>query len=115
MLIVCLCAWLLPLRILPDLVNIALLSGQARDAGGDVLQCVFFARDLVLHDGFSRLSPQQLSQILQGSCIDLQSSVKRLRLGGDGVVYYGADTLVSPTMDKHQAVMYQVLIKIAWA
>uniref|UniRef100_A0A7S0MNW7 Uncharacterized protein n=1 Tax=Cryptomonas curvata TaxID=233186 RepID=A0A7S0MNW7_9CRYP len=106
-LIVCLCAWLLPLRILPDLVNIAVLSRQARDAGGGVLQCVFFARELVLHDGFSRLSPQQLAQKLRGSCTDLQRSVKRLRLGGDGVVHFGADTLVSPTMDKYQAVMYQ--------
>ena len=91
-----------------------MLSRQARDAGGGVLQCVFFARELVLQDGFSRLSPRKLSQRLQGSCTDLQRSVKRLRLGGDGVVHFGADTLVSPTMDKYQAVMYQVFINITW-
>ncbi len=91
-----------------------MLSRQARDAGGNVLQCVFFARELILHDGLSRLSSQQLSQRLQKSYTGLQQSIKRLRLGGDGVVLFGADSLVTPVMDKYQAIMYQVERNIAF-
>jgi hypothetical protein len=86
-----------------------MLSRQARNAGGDVLQCVFLARELVLHDGFSRLSSQQLTQRLQDAFTDLKQSVRRMRLGEDGVVLVGADSIVSSVMDNYHSIMYQVV------
>ncbi len=49
-----------PLRLLADVINTTHLSRQARNAGSCALQAVLLTRELVLRDGFSRLTPQQV-------------------------------------------------------
>lgn len=106
---ICLCAWLIPPRLLPSLVNTALLTRQSRNAGGDVLRCIFLSRELILNDGFSRLTRQDIKSKLQSSLADLEYSIKLIRLGGDDLVHQGADSIDSSVMDSYNTVMYQVI------
>ena len=104
----CLCAWMVPLRLLPGIINTALLIRQVRDAGGNVLQCVLLSRELILQDGFVRLSTADVQSRLEQSFARLQININLVRLGGSDKVRIGADSMQSTVMDKYNNVMYQV-------
>ena len=95
--------------LLPDLINTAKLSLQARNTGSNLLQCIFLARELILQDGFSRMCPLQIFQKLAAARSNLIISTSLLRLGQEGLV--GADNLDSSVMDLYKNVMYQVYLQ----
>jgi hypothetical protein len=102
----CLCAWTVPLRLLSSVINTTSLSRQARNAGSCALQAVLLTRELVLRDGFSRLTARQAAEDLRRAQTNLLASVQQLRIGG-GRVSMGLDYLESPIIDQYKQTMYQ--------
>ncbi len=103
----CLCAWTIPLSLLSSVINTAFLNRQARYSTSSSIQVVHLGRELVLQDGFSRLTAQQLAADLYFARNELATAVQRMRLGG-GRVRTGLDDLESPVIDEYKRLMYQV-------
>jgi len=69
-----------------------------------ILACIHLARELVLNDGLSRLSKQQLASALKWHLDKARQSDSAIRLGGDLGITIGADKH-SPN---HNIIMYEV-------
>ncbi len=102
----CLVAWTVPLRLMSSVINTTHLSRQARNAGSCALQAVLLTRELVLRDGFSRLTARQAAADLRRAGDAMLASVQRVRVGG-GRVVQGLDYIDSPVVDRYKQAMYQ--------
>ena len=69
-----------------------------------ILTCIHLARELVLNDGLSRLSKQQIASALKWHLDRARQSDSAIRLGGDLGITVGADKH-SPN---HNTIMYEV-------
>jgi hypothetical protein len=80
-LVFCFCVWLVPQRMIHQLINTALLMRCSRFTSVGISKSVFLIRELVLADGFSRAGPAALTARVQQSRDDLVTAISCFRLG----------------------------------
>jgi hypothetical protein len=109
-LVFCFCVWLVPQRIIHQLISTSLLMRFSRFSSVGISKSVFLIRELVLADGFARMSNAALAGHVEECKSDLLSAVTGFRLGQqDGFNIQGADYIESDVMSSYKDVMYKVL------
>jgi hypothetical protein len=109
-LVFCFCVWLVPQRIIHQLISTSLLMRFSRFSGVGISKSVFLIRELALADGFSRMSAAALAGHMEECKDDLLSAITGFRLGQkDGFSIEGADYVQSDVMTSYKNVMYKVL------
>jgi hypothetical protein len=111
-LIFCFCVWLVPQRIIHQLISTSLLMRFSRFSSVGISKSVFFIREMVLADGFSRIDTAALAGYMEESKSDLLNAITGFRLGQqNGFRIEGADYVQSDVMTLYKNVMYEVLIQ----
>jgi hypothetical protein len=110
-LVFCFCVWLVPQRIIHQLISTSLLMRFSRFSSVGISKSVFLIREMVLADGFSRMSTAELARHVEDCKSDLVSAITGFRLGQrDGFIIEGADYIQSDVMTSYKDVMYKVRI-----
>ncbi len=108
-LIFCFCVWLVPQRIIHQLISTSLLMRFSRFSSVGISKSVFLIREMVLADGFSRMNTSALAGHVEECKSDLMSAITGFRLGQqDGFIIEGADYIQSDVMTSYKNVMYKV-------
>jgi hypothetical protein len=110
----CCCVWLVPVRTFPAVINTANLIRGVRRSAGTILLSGFVARELILADGFSRMSTSALYAQTAKCRNNLLVQVDAFRFGGyidteRNYIRMGADFIGASAREKYNAIMYQVL------
>ncbi len=110
--IFCFCVWLVPQRIIHQLISTSLLMRFSRFSGVGISKSVFLIRELVLADGFARMSNAALAGHMEECKSDLVSAITGFRLGQqDDFIIEGADYIQSDVMSSYKDLMYKVLVQ----
>eukprot|EP00291_Cryptomonas_curvata_P018387 CAMPEP_0172175116 /NCGR_PEP_ID=MMETSP1050-20130122/14040_1 /TAXON_ID=233186 /ORGANISM="Cryptomonas curvata, Strain CCAP979/52" /LENGTH=1264 /DNA_ID=CAMNT_0012847165 /DNA_START=652 /DNA_END=4446 /DNA_ORIENTATION=+ len=108
----CCCVWLFPVRTFPAVINTANLIRGVRRSAGTILLSGYVVRELILADGFSRMSTSAL-YAQSAKCRDnLLLQVDAFRFGGyidaeKNYIRMGADFIGASARDRYNAIMYQ--------
>jgi len=98
----CICSIVVPSRFIGQMVNLGPLSNNAAYRRTLVKSCAHLARELVLNDGFARMTQGEIAGTLRGVLGQLRKTDEAVRRGnllrvGEGADYWS---------DEHNAVMY---------
>eukprot|EP00961_Rhodomonas_salina_P132383 1781487-Rhodomonas_salina.1 len=96
-------AILYPMRALPDIKDMAPIVDHSGRRAYMVQACIFLSRELILDDGFSRMSKAHLAHELEEYLAELRRDHHAVRLGGDRGIAKGADF----RFHSHNTVMYE--------
>jgi len=90
-LIMCVCSIVVPSRFIGQMVNLGPISNHAAYRRCLVRSCAHLTRELVLNDGFSRMTQAETAGTLHGILTQLRLSDKAVRRGNLLRVGPGAD------------------------
>jgi len=100
---ICIFSIVYPMRILPDIADMAPMVDHGGRRAYLVQSCVFLARELIIADGFSRVKPEDNARQLEMLLDILQREHEAVRLGNDLGIAVGADL----RFESHNRVMYE--------